>query len=92
MMNYISIREYADRLTSGRINEETTTKTYTLEIKTVNKEGKIQHTRTLFFESDNGAEDIQKEVEGYQAMGLDFDAELLQASERTFRLIYTEKA
>lgn len=92
MMNYISINEYANRMTSGRINKEKKIKTYTLEIKTLDGEGKIQHIRTLFFESDNGAEDIQKEVKNYQAMGLRYDAEIKQTKEKNFLLIYTERA
>lgn len=92
MMNYISLNELADRITSGRIKEETTVKTYTLKIKTVALDGKVAHIRTLAFESDNGAEDIQKEVEGYQEMGLRYTSELQQTAEREFTLTYTEKA
>lgn len=91
MTNYISTKEYADRLVSGRISKEKKMKTYTLEIKTLDTEGKLQHIRTLFFESDNGAEDIQKEIEHYQELGLRYTAELQQTKEKNFRLIYTEK-
>ena len=94
MMNYIGINELADRITSGKINEESDTgmRTYTLIIYVHELDGRIQHTRTLAFESDNGAEDIQKEIKTYQAMGLRYEAELTQESERTFKLTYTAKA
>lgn len=93
MMNYISLNELADRITSGRIKEETTMKTYTLKIKTVEFDGKVTHIRTLAFESDNGAEDIQKEIEGYQEMGINYDAELTldKPGGRDYTLTYTEK-
>lgn len=92
MMNYISLNELADRITSGRIKEETTVKTYTLKIKTVALDGKVAHIRTVAFESDNGSEDIQKEIKGYQEMGLRYTPELNQTAEREFTLTYTEKA
>ena len=92
MMNYISLNELADRITSGRIKEETTVKTYTLKIKTVALDGKVAHIRTLAFESDDGAEDIQKEVDSFQGMDPKYTAEVEQTAEWEFTLTYTEKA
>ena len=89
MTKYITTAEFTDRLLSG--DKEIIQKTYMLEIRTKDKEGNMQATRNLAFESDNGAEDIRKEIEHYQDLGLRYTAELYQASERTFRLIYTEK-